>query len=377
MTFSILDVGILSDDLTGACDVAGYFVPAVGPVRICMTPEAFRAADTRLSVVNLQSRRMSPDASRMTSSRAGRSLAGRRVVFQKIDTAFRGPVGAGLEGLIQALGPRRIFVAPAIPRIGRITRGGLQYIGGVPIHETEFGRDPAWPIRSSDVRENIARSGSIVAEICDAETPADLVRVVDEALQAPHVLLVGSLGLAEALASRMARCVVTRSAPRRADRVLVVSGSQYETSHLQLEAAARSRVLPIVDVHPERPTAWPPHPVDTVIVRSTPERLCPGCAENVVLDRLTGSVASWILQHRPDALAIIGGETAFDLLGRLGATGLWVHGVFADVVSYGTIQGGVLDGRPCMLKGGSVGPDDAVIQMLDRFSSGGARSVAP
>ncbi|RPH98857.1 MAG: four-carbon acid sugar kinase family protein, partial [Zetaproteobacteria bacterium] len=255
VTFSILDVGILSDDLTGACDVAGYFVPAVGPVRICMTPEAFSAADTGLSVVNLQSRRMSPDASRMTSSRAGRSLAGRRVVFQKIDTAFRGPVGAGLEGLIQALGPRRIFVAPAIPRIGRITRGGLQYIGGVPIHETEFGRDPAWPIRSSDVRENIARSGSIVAEICDAETPADLVRVVDEALQAPHVLLVGSLGLAEALASRMARCVVTRSAPRRADRVLVVSGSQYETSHLQLEVAARSRVLPIVDVHPEWPTA--------------------------------------------------------------------------------------------------------------------------
>ncbi|RPH97922.1 MAG: hypothetical protein EHM71_19470, partial [Zetaproteobacteria bacterium] len=73
---------------------------------------------------------------------------------------------------------------------------------------------------------------------------------------------------------------------------------------------------------------------------------------------------------RPNALAIIGGETAFDLLGRLGATGLWVHGVFADVVSYGTIQGGILDGRPCMLKGGSVGPDDAVIQMLDRFSSG-------
>lgn len=374
---STQDLGILSDDLTGACDVAGYFVGAVGPVRICLTPGSFSASGAGLSVVNLQSRRMAPEESRTTSARAGRDLTCRRVVFQKIDTAFRGPVGAGLDGLVQALGSRRVVVAPAIPRIGRVTRGGLQYIDGLPIHETEFARDPSWPIHSADIRENIRRTGSVAVEICDAETPADLARVIDRALRAPRVLLVGSLGLAEALASSMERRVLTRSAPPRAERVLVVSGSHYARSHLQLDLAARARAVPIVDVHPHQPPAWPVHLADALIVRLAAERLASGSGENAVLHSLTAPAADWIRQHSPEGLAIIGGETAFDLFGRLGATGLWVHGVFADVVSYGTIQGGILGGRPFMLKGGSVGPADAVIQMLDRFSFRHARSEAP
>ena len=377
MRLATADLGVLSDDLTGACDVAGYLVGAAGPVRICLTPDSLNSTDAGLSVVNLQSRRMSPDESRATSGRAGRGLVRRRVVFQKIDTAFRGPVGAGLEGLLQALGSRRVVVAPAIPRIGRVTRGGLQYIDGLPIHETEFARDPSWPIHSADIRENIRRTGSVAVEICDAETSAELARVIDQALRAPRVLLVGSLGLAEALASSMERCVLPRSAPPRAGRVLVVSGSQYARSHLQLDVAARERSVPIVDVRPNEPPAWPVHLADALIVRLTAERLPPGSEENAVLHSLTAPVADWIRQHSPEGLAIIGGETAFDLFGRLGATGLWVHGVIADVVSYGTIQGGILGGRPFMLKGGSVGPADAVIQMLDRFSSRHARSGAP
>ena len=374
MTLSTKDLGVLSDDLTGACDVAGYFVPAVGPVRICVMPAAFDASDGGLSVVNLQSRRMSQEQSRIASGGVARRLADRRVVFQKIDTAFRGPVGAGLEGLARALGSRRIVVAPAIPRIGRVTRGGRQYLAGVPIHETEFARDPSWPIYSADVQENLRRSGSIDCEICDAETQDDLIRVIDDALRTPQVLLVGSLGLAEALAGRMERCVPVRSAPPRADRVLIISGSRYQRSHVQLAAAARERTVRIVDVHPTRPLAWPPDPTGALIVRLTPEQIPPDAAGVTPLECLTASVVSRIRQRPPEGLAIIGGETAFDLLGRIGVTQLWIHGVFADVVSYGTIQGGMLDGRPCMLKGGSVGPDDAVIRMLDVFSARGPRS---
>jgi uncharacterized protein YgbK (DUF1537 family) len=110
-------------------------------------------------------------------------------------------------------------------------------------------------------------------------------------------------------------------------------------------------------------------------VRLTPERLPVGqLSEADVLGHFTAAVASHIQQRPPDGLAIIGGETAFDLLGRLGATRLRIYGVFADVISYGTIKGGILDGCPCMLKGGSVGPDDAVIQMVDFSSIRGPRS---
>ena len=65
-------------------------------------------------------------------SGVAKRLRDRRVIFKKIDTAFRGPVGAELEGLLAVLGPRAVVVAPAIPRIGRVTRGGDQYVDGYP-----------------------------------------------------------------------------------------------------------------------------------------------------------------------------------------------------------------------------------------------------
>jgi hypothetical protein len=156
--------------------------------------------------------------------------------------------------------------------------------------------------------------------------------------------------------------------------VLIVSGSQYQRSHVQLTVAARERTVRITDIHPMRPFAWPFDTADALIVRLTPEQIPFDAAGVTPLECLTVAVTSRIRQHPPEGLAIIGGETAFDLFGRIGVTQLWIHGVFADVVSYGTIQGGILDGRPCMLKGGSVGPDDAVIRMLDVFSCRGPRS---
>jgi uncharacterized protein YgbK (DUF1537 family) len=370
-------VGILSDDLTGACDVAGYFVQKTGPVRICMTPDGYEDAAHDLSVLNLQSRRMSSDRSREASRRAAHLLVDRPVVFQKIDTAFRGPLGAGLEGLLDILGPRRCVVAPAIPRIGRVTRGGRQYIGGVPVHETEFARDPSWPIHSPDVRENIERSGAVGCEIRDAATSDDLERILDESLGALPVVLVGSLGLAEAVAGRMVQRIVERPTPPPAERVLVVSGSPYRQSHLQLEAASRALAAPIVEIHPARQDAWPRHESGALIARIPPGGIPPAGGQGALLEQLTVSAATRIRQRPPEGLAIIGGETAFDLLGRIGATGLWIHGVLADVVSFGTIQGGILDGRPCMLKGGSVGPQDAVIRMVERLAFREGRSTNP
>lgn len=56
MELSTKDLGVLSDDLTSACDAAGYFVTAVGPVRIGLTPASLNGADTGLAVVPVQSR---------------------------------------------------------------------------------------------------------------------------------------------------------------------------------------------------------------------------------------------------------------------------------------------------------------------------------
>jgi uncharacterized protein YgbK (DUF1537 family) len=132
-----------------------------------------------------------------------------------------------------------------------------------------------------------------------------------------------------------------------------------------------------MEMHPAGCGTWPSHESGALIARIPPGEIPPPGGQGALLEHLTLSAAARIRQQPPEGLAIIGGETAFDLLRRIGATGLWIHGVLADVVSFGTIQGGILDDRPCMLKGGSVGPDDAVIRMVDHFAFREGRSGNP
>jgi uncharacterized protein YgbK (DUF1537 family) len=77
------------------------------------------------------------------------------------------------------------------------------------------------------------------------------------------------------------------------------------------------------------------------------------------------------LQERlhTDGLAVIGGETAYQLLRRLGARRLEVFQQKAEVIACSRIAGGVMDGCRFVSKGGSVGPDDAACQMLSLLTA--------
>ena len=72
----------------------------------------------------------------------GTALAGKRIVFKKIDTGLRGPIGAELAGLLEGLrnsgNDWSCVVAPAAPSIGRTTRDGMQYENGTPIDEARY-----------------------------------------------------------------------------------------------------------------------------------------------------------------------------------------------------------------------------------------------
>jgi uncharacterized protein YgbK (DUF1537 family) len=74
-------------------------------------------------------------------------------------------------------------------------------------------------------------------------------------------------------------------------------------------------------------------------------------------------------QLHPDGWAVIGGETAYQLLRRLGVRCLEVLERKAEVIASSRIVGGVMDGCRFVSKGGSVGPDDAASQMLSLLIS--------
>ncbi len=87
-------------------------------------------------------------------------------VYKKIDSTFRGNVGAEVVAAMQASGSRMAVIAAAIPSAGRTTQNGLCLVNGVPLLETEFASDPKTPVTSSRIAELIAlQSGIPVYEV--------------------------------------------------------------------------------------------------------------------------------------------------------------------------------------------------------------------
>jgi uncharacterized protein YgbK (DUF1537 family) len=376
MTLDSYDLGIVADDLTGACDVAACFTPQLGSVGVAVALDFSAASADGTQVINTQSRLLDHESARDLLRRVGSALDSKRVVFKKIDAGLRGPVGPELEGLLSGLGHFgenwSCVVAPAIPSIGRVTRNGVQLDHGVPVNQSSLNDDPHSPPASAEIRRVIGSAGGREVLVADAETSKDLDRIVDAHLREARVVFVGSLGLARALAGRLRGDFRAIEPGPPARRPLLVSGSRHPRSSQQMEEAQRAgnRMLDYCpaqrrfDLDIERDGKWP------LLVRMLPGHDSgPALPSKTLLASYVEALVSLRGQLNPDGLAVIGGETAFELLRRLGARRLDVLAHQAEVIACSRIAGGVMDSCRFVSKGGSVGPHDAACQMLSLLTS--------
>ncbi len=371
------DLGIVADDLTGACDVAACFAPQVGSVGVKLSADSDSVGLQTLQVLNTQSRLLDCVSARSILAQVGALLVSKRVVFKKIDTHLRGPIGAELAGLLEGLSYSgkqwTCVVAPAIPSIGRTTRQGVQYDHGIRIDQGVLSNDPDSPPLSADIRLVIKQTGGGDCLVADAESQEELEQVVDTYLAGDWVVFAGSLGLAVALANRL------KSLPHRletgppARHPLLVSGSRHPRSAAQLERARQAGVLSIgfepALLHFDE-TIGPDWKGPLLI------RILPGDPSTstrpagAILESFVDALCSLLERIKPDGLGIIGGETAYHTLRRLAAQRLEVFERQSEVIARSRIVGGVMDGCRFVCKGGSVGPEDAVLQMLSLLTEG-------
>lgn len=376
MTLDAYDLGIIADDLTGACDVAACFAPQLGSVEVAVSLDCESAGGECPQVINTQSRLENCESARDLLCRVGSALASKRVVFKKIDAGLRGPVGAELTGLLAGVSRSgkkwSCVVAPAIPSIGRTTRGGVQYDQGIPIDQGALINDPHSPPASADIRQIIKQTGGGEFLVADAESSEDLDRIVDTHLAEERVVFAGSLGLARALAGRLRGNYRSVVAGPPARRPILACGSRHPLSSKQVEQAQRGgiRILGFdpaqrrFDAAIERDWSGP------LLVRILPgEDPNSAPVSGTLLASFVEALGSLQEQLHPDGWAVIGGETAYQLLRRLGARCLEVLERKAEVIASSRIVGGVMDGCRFVSKGGSVGPDDAASQMLSLLTS--------
>ena len=403
---------VLADDLTGACDVGAELLPGPGGVVVHPSGESPRpeVRPGTVCVRNTQSRTLAPaDAARRVSGALADVGAGwTGLVLKKIDTGLRGPLGAELDAAMDALGVPEAFVLPAIPEIGRTTQQGRQMIGGIPVNETAFARDPRHPIHDASVAAALAATGRRPAAVvdlarvrgdlaeaiggaraagaavvvCDAETDADLERTVRALLlRARPLLLVGSTGLARALRRVLGTEHGGRAfrpvgpVPLPGSGILVVVGSAHPTTRTQLARAVErglfepQTVGDLAGAEAAGIAAARRLRAGSPAALVAPETPSPDGAAAVGA-ALRRAALTALARARPSGLVLVGGETAYEVLEGLGLPGLWLESRLCPLVVRARLMSGPYAGLAVVTKGGSTGAPDVLAAIVRQLARG-------
>lgn len=267
---------VIADDLTGALDTGVQFSGARGKAAVVLgaggaaAPDA--AFDAEVVVMDAEVRHVCAEqAYRSCSALMARALEnGTDVLYIKTDSGLRGNIGAMMQAALDTTGSSFAAFVPALPAMGRITRGGIQYVDGLPIRDSVFGRDPFEPVRSSRVRDLFAGCGAAAREyprgetyrttgleaptigVFDAEGEEDLRTVADHLKRTEQLrVLGGCAGFAAALRSCLGLAAPAPPLPCLDAPLLVVCGSLNPITKRQLDhAVGRGAVR--VSLHPEQ-----------------------------------------------------------------------------------------------------------------------------
>ena len=294
---------VVADDRTGALEVAGEMAASLGPVTVTVgRPPADGAGAV---VVDIGSRHLTPSAAAQRAATVAGAPAHHRA--HKIDSLLRGNWAHELAAVQRVTG-ERVLLVPALPRLGRVCRGGVVHVDGVPVGGRDARRAATSPRPAdhlvdagvSDVVElaGAAAIGAWLADgaafaVCDATSDDDLATIAAVWRRADGIRLAGTAG---AVAAAVVPTTGSSAPPLTGD-VLVVSGSLHATARGQLDALEGVSSVTVLSS---------PLPDDPVVADVA--------AARVAAD--LGAAATALLASRPfGVLVIVGGDTAAAVLG--------------------------------------------------------------
>jgi uncharacterized protein YgbK (DUF1537 family) len=315
---------------------------------------------------------------------------------KRIDSTLRGRVGLELSAVLQA-GAGLGVVVPAAPSAGRVTVGGMQYVDGILLSDTEVYRDPFTPVTSPSILDLLEQQGGhhvtliplkVVREgaravsraldraktslvVVDAATDADIVAVA-RACRDRVVLPVDPGPFTAALMDQRFDRQRPHAVCPRAATVLVIVGSRAAATMIQAGRLVESlgiRPVPldVEGISDGRRSVL----VDRLVTDLTRDRIAvlwpepaewvgrePGVVQGIA------EVAGGVLERQGAAVVVAGGDTTVSVCRALEVAEIDVVGELAPLCAVGIARGGVLDGMPIVTKGGMVGGVETLVQCV-------------
>ncbi|NKX54774.1 4-hydroxythreonine-4-phosphate dehydrogenase PdxA [Arthrobacter mobilis] len=402
-------ISVLADDFSGAAEVAEQF-RRHGLATAILTGEdgQFAGGSVEVIVRDTHSRNLPAERAKAAVARAiSRNADAKTMLFKKIDSLWRGNIGPELLALREA--GWRPVIAGALPPLRRTVSGGAPYVDGVPLGQSgTWALEPAGAPQSiSDLlpglstavlplqkvrQEGLApalREALETAEavIVDGETEQDLAAVAAAVRQlgfragGDRLVLVGTGALAGALAAQLAPAACRpEAAPQIPARgvqgtgprpVLVVVGSASGAAVEQV-GQLRGASVAVFDVQTAETGPETVQEIQHTLRGGSTAALTvqPGVQADpaLVVARLADTAAAVLSGVPSTDLVLTGGETAREVLDRLGLTFLRPLGQ----VQHGAVVSLASDGRLIASKPGSFGTPAVLLElttMLRRMRS--------
>jgi uncharacterized protein YgbK (DUF1537 family) len=280
----------LADDMTGALEIGASF--RAGGMAVIVSLQPVPVASAPVLVFDTETRHLAPaDAAAEVVRFIGAHRP--RLIYKKTDSTLRGNISAELEAIAGLFPDWLIGYAPAYPAMGRTVTSGVLHVHGIALADTEFARDALNPVRTSSVAE-ILHPG-LACTIFDAENDTQLAEAARAILSNPAMrIAAGPAGLAGMIALELGgrRCP---PAPLPEIRTcLILNGSRHERSAMQMRGG-------------EAP-GW------SVIGKNHE----PGADAASVAAGNARYMVERIAAEKPDAIFVIGGDTAVAVVRELG-----------------------------------------------------------
>ena len=409
-------LGIFADDLTGALDAAAPFANLGFRTLVSPGHKLPKGANNAEVVsVNLGTRHQEPTEIAAYSASAVTALSklGVKVLLNKVDSTLRGNPGVELIAAMEVLSADRSVLCPAYPQNNRTVENGLLLVNGVPVAETDVGQDQLSPLSSSRIeeimRESLTRAGlenkveiqnhragddgaagRPTLMLPDARSQEDLRILAGRVAQAtPPALIAGSAGLSAALAEAM-NAKLARPVPRSTrtvSRILIVTASQRAVVDEQLSVLGDQVDLAMAEV----PASEAVNGIgaasvarlsslatkyDVTVVRLG--KLEAGGHEPLELRAIAESIVNNLGQAvqeiadvaQPDAIVIIGGDTARGVLDACGVSSIMLRGELQPGTVSGTPVDGSIEGALLVTRAGDFGDQNSLFELVSLLKYG-------
>jgi len=408
----MLQYMIIADDLSGACDTAVQFRKFGYPTLVLNHIEKAKPLFDRYAAMAISTN--SRDLNAIAAIQAVRAIGpflqdlGHLTFYKKIDSTWRGNIGAELEVLLDELQLKFAIICSAFPENLRLGVGGYLLVDGRLLHHTAMAKDPASPITRGFLPDLLARQSDLPVEllavnrieagveairefilqkaqdgpcffIADATEPGHLDTIAGIGTQGlPPYIFAGSAGLSAAILRQRKKAENKASLP-----ILSVAGSVHPKSIAQIDKLietyhSNEMVIPWdALLHGKRETLEAIGMQASELLsrgRDLVIRTCRGAddagaaaAEGrrsgmsgaVVASRISQGVRNVmvkVLSHTAvGGLMVTGGTTALMLLEGLSGDGIEVLQEIEPGVPLGRIVGGKLDGMSILTKAGGFG----------------------